>query len=317
MNTSSQYHFCAILAQSMRADVYLATLFPAYSRSLLSAWIQTGALSVNQVTVDKPRFKICNTDRIVLSLQDQTDQSSWTPQAIPLDIIFQDSDIIVINKSTDLTVHPGAGQHSNTLANALLYHFPELAQLPRAGIIHRLDKDTSGLMVIARTHTAHFALIQQLQARTVKRIYHAITHGNIIAGRTIETNIGRDPKRRTAMAVVERGKPALTHFRVLDKFIGYTLVEVHLETGRTHQIRVHMAYIKHPLIGDKTYGKTGYKTSCDALKHALTQRTHQALHATKLCFIHPKTNEEVSFSAPYPADFDTTLNALRRWACPI
>lgn len=298
----------------MRADAYLADIFPAYSRSLLSTWIQDGALRVNDTIINKPRVKICHKDHIELVMQNQTDQSTWLPEAMPLDIIFEDSEVIVINKPINLTVHPGAGQQSNTLANGLLYHFPELSQLPRAGIVHRLDKDTSGLMVIARTQTAHFALVQQLQERTVKRIYHAITHGDIIAGRSIETNIGRDPKRRTAMAVVERGKQARTHFRVLEKFIGYTLVELSLETGRTHQIRVHMAFIKHPLIGDKTYGKSGYKTSCSTLKAALNQLSHQALHAAELCFTHPSNKKRVTFSAPYPSDFNSTLEALRKWA---
>ena len=232
---------------------------------------------------------------------------------MPLEILYEDSALIVLNKPPGLVVHPGAGNREGTLVNALLHHAPELANVPRAGVVHRLDKDTSGLLVVARTLAAHTHLVAQLQARTVKREYFAIVAGVMTAGGTIEAPVGRHPSERTRMAVVVGGREAVTHYRVLERFRGHTYVRVNLETGRTHQIRVHMAHLHYPLVGDPTYGGRLRlpADSSSTLREALRHFKRQALHAGVLGLIHPESGAALQWDAPLPADMQQLLEALR------
>jgi 23S rRNA pseudouridine1911/1915/1917 synthase len=302
---------CVYNSDKKRLDSYLANLFPEFSRSTISTWIKEGYVCINDIKVVKANIKVVTGDVISISAKVTIQNMSWHKQNIPLDIIFEDEHIIVLNKPPGLTVHPGSGQPDSTLANGLHYYCDKLNQLPRMGIVHRLDKDTSGIMVVAKTNLAHASLVAQLQEREVSRTYHTIVNGNIIAGGSICTDIGRSPKKRTAMAVVFNGKEAITHYRVKQKFNNYTLLEVNLETGRTHQIRVHMSYIKHPIVGDQTYGTKNIKSKTpEKLKQIILNFKRQALHAKELKFIHPFTNEEVSFSCPYPDDFKCLLETI-------
>jgi 23S rRNA pseudouridine1911/1915/1917 synthase len=238
------------------------------------------------------------------------------PQDIPLDIRYQDDQLLVINKPAGLVVHPAAGNPDGTLQNALLHYDPALASLPRAGIVHRLDKDTSGLMVVARSLAAHKSLVEQLQARSVHREYLALVQGQVTAGGSVDAPVGRHPRDRLRMAVVPSGKPALTHYRVLERFPAHTLLLVRLETGRTHQIRVHMASIHHPLVGDPLYGGRARvpRGASDGLRDALSDFRRQALHARRLELRHPATGEAVAWEAEMPADFAGLLDALREAA---
>jgi 23S rRNA pseudouridine1911/1915/1917 synthase len=220
--------------------------------------------------------------------------------------VFEDATLIVIDKPAGLVVHPGSGNWSGTMLNALLAHAPEVEQVPRAGIVHRLDKETSGLLVVAKTLTAQTDLVRQLQARSVQREYLALAAGRVKADGEVDAPIGRHPVQRTRMAVIAGGKPARTHYRVLEAFAAATLLECRLDTGRTHQIRVHFASIGHPLIGDPVYAKKSA-----ALPPPLNKFPRQALHAARLAFVHPVSGKEVSFEAPLPADFETLLQALR------
>jgi 23S rRNA pseudouridine1911/1915/1917 synthase len=235
------------------------------------------------------------------------------PQPIPLDVRFEDPHLLVLNKPPGLVVHPAAGNPEGTLQNALLYHYPQLASLPRAGIVHRLDKDTSGLMVVARSLSAHKSLVEQLQARSVRREYLALVQSSVTAGGTIEAPIGRHPRDRLRMAVVPSGKPAVTHYRILERFPAYTLLEVSLETGRTHQIRVHMAYIRCPLVGDPLYaGRQKLPRGVSPrLREAVSSFRRQALHAARLELTHPASGERLSWQAEMPDDFSRLLDILR------
>lgn len=296
-----------------RLDLILSRLAPTYSRTLLQSWIKAGYVTVDNIVCRQQRSKI-NVDQTIIIDAKLVIQETDQPQAIKLNIIYSDQDIIVINKPVGLIVHPGAGCKDGTLMNALLYQFPELAHLPRAGIIHRLDKDTSGLLVIARSLLAHKKLIEDLQQRKIKREYAAIVWGKIIAGGTVDVPIGRHKTQRTHMAVTENGKPAITHYRVIERFIHHTYLHVTLETGRTHQIRVHMAHLNHPLVGDATYGgkklqlpqKTANITTTKLHKF-LTNFNHQALHATQLSLNHPRTLKRMQFNAPLPKDMQQLL----------
>lgn len=309
--SNDRYQLSVLDNKKQRLDAFLADVFSQYSRSVISTLIKEHAVSVNDIIISKPNSKLKKCDKISISIHEPAQTKYWEKQNIELNIIFEDEHIIVLNKPAGLTVHPGAGQPDSTLANGLHFYNENLNKIPRLGIVHRLDKDTSGIMVVAKTIISHTSLVKQLQERSVSRTYHAVVDGNIISGGTISNCIGRDPKKRTAMAVVKVGKDAVTHYRVKNKFKHHTLVEVKLETGRTHQIRVHMAYIKHPIVGDQTYGKKIIRSSSSVtLKNLLSQQKRQALHAKELKFIHPITNNWVDFSAPYPDDFENLLEGL-------
>ncbi|TNF91086.1 MAG: 23S rRNA pseudouridine(1911/1915/1917) synthase RluD [Gammaproteobacteria bacterium] len=293
-----------------RLDQALHQLLPDYSRSRIQQWIQQGFVCINHARC-KPRQKVFSGDLVDLDVPEQT-RISDQPQPIPFEILHQDEDILVVNKPAGLVVHPAAGHYDGTLVNGLLQHDPRLEQLPRAGIVHRLDKDTTGVMVVARNLSAHNWLVEQLQARLVKREYIAITQGVVTAGRSIETGIARHPQNRKKMSVQESGKAALTHFQVVRKFGHYSLIRLQLETGRTHQIRVHMAHINYPLLGDPVYGGRGrIPAGLDpALIEVVRDFRRQALHAERLGFVHPRSREKVSFEASWPEDLRRLLDAL-------
>ncbi len=293
-----------------RLDHALHQLLPDYSRSKIQQWIQQGFVCINREQC-KPRQKVFNGDRVDLDVPEQV-RISDRPQAIEFNILYQDEDIFVINKPADLVVHPAAGHQDGTLVNGLLAQDSRLEQLPRAGIVHRLDKDTTGVMVVARNQIAHSWLVDQLQLRLVKREYLAITQGVVTAGRSVETGIGRHPQNRKKMSVQNGGKTAITHFQVARKFDHYSLLKLQLETGRTHQIRVHMAHLNYPLLGDSVYsGRARVPAGIDAALLDLIQGfKRQALHAERLSFKHPGSHEMVSFEAPLPDDFQHLLDAL-------
>ncbi len=295
-----------------RLDQCLSSVFSDYSRSQLQKWLKEGAILVNG-EVKKAKDKIIGGEEIALNAALE-DKNHWQPEDIPLDIIYEDDDVIVINKPEGLIVHPGAGNLSGTLSNALLAHDPAFAKVPRAGIVHRLDKDTSGLMVAAKSLKAHASLVAQLSKRQVKREYEAIATGYITVGSTIKTKIGRSPHNRLKMAVTPTGKDAITHFVVLERYRAHTRIRCKLETGRTHQIRVHMAHIKAPLVGDPVYNprlKLARGLS-DEAQTLLKDFGRQALHAYKLAFIHPVSNELVEFSAKPPKDMQDLIQTLRQ-----
>jgi 23S rRNA pseudouridine1911/1915/1917 synthase len=295
-----------------RLDQALQRLLPDYSRSRIQEWIRAGFVSINQ-QLCKPRQKVFSGDRVDLEVPEQA-RIDHAPQPVEFGILYQDEDLLVIDKPAGLVVHPAAGHQDGTLVNGLLSHDPSLVQLPRAGIVHRLDKDTTGVMVVARTAGAHRWLVEELQARRVKREYVAVARGVVTAGRSVETGIARHPQQRKKMSVQERGKPAVTHFQVIRKFRHYSLLRLQLETGRTHQIRVHMAHINYPLLGDPAYGGRARIPAGvdDELIERIRNFKRQALHAEKLAFAHPSTREPVSFEAPLPADFRLLLAALER-----
>lgn len=303
-------------AAGNRLDLALARIFPEFSRSRLQQWIKAGEVRVDGCVL-KPRDKLVGGERIELAGVMET-LGEVEPEAIELDIVFEDDSLLVLNKPAGRVVHPGAGNQAGTIQNALLHHAPALAAIPRAGLVHRLDKDTSGLMVIAKTLTAHKLLVEQLQARTVGREYLALVSGSFTAGGRVEAPIGRHPRDRTRMGVSESGRPAVTHYRIAERFQAHTLLRVSLETGRTHQIRVHMAHIGRPLVGDPVYGGRLLlpKGSGDAAREALRGFRRQALHATRLTLTHPASGEEVSWEAPPPPDLAELLEVLRR-ECPF
>ena len=236
----------------------------------------------------------------------------WAPEALPLDLLYEDDHVIVLNKPAGLVVHPAAGHHSGTLVNRLLAHAPEMASLPRGGIVHRLDKDTSGVMLAAKSTLAHKSLVAQLAERTVSRHYSAVCRGTFSGGGTIDAPIGRHPTSRIKMAVVPDGKPAVTHYRIAERFGAHTHLDVSLESGRTHQIRVHLAWRKHPLIGDPVYGGRAMRPAgaSDRLLSALQEFPRQALHARELTFLHPESDESLQFSAPIPEDLAELIGCL-------
>ncbi|BFT29775.1 23S rRNA pseudouridine(1911/1915/1917) synthase RluD [Alteromonas sp. D210916BOD_24] len=297
----------------LRLDQVLADLFPEYSRSKLKTWIQEGNVAVNGEVITIPRHKM-QMDELVTVQAEMDVQVSSEAQDIDLNIVYEDEHILVINKPADLVVHPGAGNPSGTVLNALLNHVPDIDKVPRAGIVHRLDKDTTGLMVVAKTIPAQTHLVDQLQRREMSREYEAIALGTMVAGGIVDAPIGRHATKRTHMAVRESGKPAVTHYRVIEKFRAYTHLRLKLETGRTHQIRVHMAYIKHPLLGDQVYGGRPRlpKGASDAFITALRGFQRQALHAAQLSLFHPETEEWMTFKAPLPDDMQALLKAVRK-----
>jgi 23S rRNA pseudouridine1911/1915/1917 synthase len=293
----------------MRLDQALAEVFPDFSRSRLKEWILAGLVRVDG-RQPRPRDRVVGGERVEVEAVLET-ASEARAQAIPLVIRYEDAELIVVDKPAGLVVHPGAGNPDQTLQNALLHHAPELAALPRAGIVHRLDKSTSGLLAVARTLEAHTRLVRALQARAVEREYDAIVMGVLTAGGTIDAPIGRHPTRRTSMSVREGGRPAVTHYRVLNRFHAHTHVRVRLETGRTHQIRVHLAHIDHPLVGDPQYGRLRLPPGASAeLVAALRAFRRQALHASRLALPHPRSDETVVCESPLPTDMQSLLAVL-------
>jgi 23S rRNA pseudouridine1911/1915/1917 synthase len=296
-----------------RFDQALAEMFPDYSRSRLAEWIRTGDALLDGASV-RPRAAVNGGETVSLNLRTEVETTAGA-EDIPLTVVYQDEDVLVLDKPAGLVVHPGAGNPRGTLVNGLLHFDPRLAELPRAGIVHRLDKDTSGLMVVARSLRAHAGLIEQLSGREVHRQYVAVVVGPMIAGGTVNAPIGRHPTDRIRQAVVKegQGRDAVTHYRVRERFRAHTVLECRLETGRTHQIRVHMAHAKHPLIGDPLYGGSFKlpKAATPDLVEALRGFKRQALHAEKLEFVHPVRGEPVSTTSELPADMQALIATLR------
>ena len=295
-----------------RFDAAAAELFSDFSRSRLSAWIKSGELLLDGRQA-KGKEKLFGGEILTIAAELE-EQGNWEPEAIELDIVFEDEHILIINKPMGLVVHPGAGNSDGTLLNGLLHHCPELVHVPRAGIVHRLDKDTTGLMVVAKTLQAHADLVEQLQERSVSREYEAVVQGEMTGGGRVEANIGRHPRQRQKMAVLDfGGKEAITHYRLLQRFPGFTHIRLKLETGRTHQIRVHMAHIGYPLVGDATYAgrfKIPKNTAPDLLDR-LRNFGRQALHAAQLGLDHPATGEYMEWQVPRPDDIDELLGLLK------
>lgn len=280
-----------------RLDQALSLLCPDYSRNQIQQWIKEGAVKVADQVPLKPRSKVSAGQQVTIHTY-LAEKENWGAEPIALNVIYEDDDLIVIDKPAGLVVHPGAGNPNATLVNALLHHDPQLITLPRAGVVHRLDKNTSGLLVVARNPAAHFALVKAMQERKIKREYIALVEGVMIAGGVIKTYFGRDPIHRTKMSVLHRGKLAITHYRVQKRFLKHTLVHIELETGRTHQIRVHLAYIHYPVVGDPEYGK----------KSPWINR--QALHAERLTLSHPRTQEIITWQSVVPEDLQQLIDRL-------
>ncbi|HMT03393.1 MAG TPA: 23S rRNA pseudouridine(1911/1915/1917) synthase RluD [Burkholderiales bacterium] len=294
-----------------RLDSTLVAIIPELSRNRLTNWIKNGSILVDN-HLSKANYKVLGGELITIKIPTSDDVLAFTPENISLNIVYKDNDIIVINKPANFTVHPGAGNWHGTLLNALLYHFKELALIPRAGIVHRLDKDTTGLMVIARTLQSQANLVKQLQNRTVIRIYHAIVEGKLNKEGVINKNIGRNNKNRTKMTTLEfGGKEAITHYKVLEYFKQFSYIECQLKTGRTHQIRVHLKSINHPIVGDPLYSTKKNHYSKPIIE-AIKELNRQALHATKLSLIHPTTNKEMSWEIPLAKDIQNLLTQLEK-----
>jgi 23S rRNA pseudouridine1911/1915/1917 synthase len=291
-----------------RGDVALARMFPSYSRSRIQQWARAGHVTVDgrQVELDKP---VWGGEQVLINPQRSSAATAFRPEQIRLQVVYEDEAILVIDKPAGMVVHPGSGNWEGTMLNALLHHAPTVQALPRAGIVHRLDKDTSGLLVVAKTLIAQTSLVRQLQARTVKRNYFALVHGHVGADGEVDAPIGRDPHARTRMAIVATGKPARTHYRVVKRFAevgAFTALECSLDTGRTHQIRVHMRSIGHALVGDPTYG-----AKRSELPECLRALRRQALHAARLGLIHPVTQQRSEWEAPLPADLAQSMARLK------
>lgn len=299
-------------AAGQRFDRVLADLFPSYSRSRLAAWIKSGDVFLDG-KLARPRDAVHGGEAVELRARAEIVTTS-VPQAIAIDVLYEDDDLLVIDKRAGLVVHPGAGNHAGTLVNALLHRDPRLAELPRAGIVHRLDKETSGALIVARSLRAHTALVAQLAERDIHRQYEAVVNGVLVAGGTVDAPLDRHPVDRLKRAVVEGGKPAVTHYRVRARFRAHTHVECQLETGRTHQIRVHLAHVRHPLVGDPLYGGAMRlpKGAGPGLTETLRSFKRQALHAERLEFAHPVSGHAVIVQAPRPPDLQALIDALAR-----
>ncbi len=293
-----------------RLDQALARLLPEHSRARLQGWIRDGYVLIDK-KIMRPRDKIHGGERVEIQAEIEV-QISASPENIPLEIVFEDEYLIIINKPAGLIVHPGAGNPQHTLMNALLHHDQKLEQVSRAGIVHRLDKDTSGLLVIARTPQSHTCLVQQLQARNMHREYVTIVSGVMTAGGTIDQPIGRHPKHRTRMAVVKNGRTATTHYRIIRKYRHHTQLQINLETGRTHQIRVHMTWWHYPIVGDPVYGtkKQLVKGMDSNLANIVTSFPRQALHACAIQLLHPHSDELMNWEAPIPEDMTELIDSL-------
>ncbi|WP_426608428.1 23S rRNA pseudouridine(1911/1915/1917) synthase RluD [Pantoea anthophila] len=312
---AQQVQLTATVSESQlgqRLDQTLAELFPDYSRSRIKEWILDRRVTVNGVMVDTPKEKVLGGELVAINAEIEEAQR-WEPQNLPLDIVYEDEDIIVINKPRDFVVHPGAGNPDGTVLNALLHHYPAIMDVPRAGIVHRLDKDTTGLMVVAKTVPAQTHLVESLQRREITREYEAVAIGNMTAGGTVEEPISRHSTKRTHMAVHPMGKPAVTHYRIMEHFRAHTRLRLRLETGRTHQIRVHMSHISHPLVGDPLYGGRPRppKGASESFIATLRGFDRQALHATMLRLYHPISGIEMEFHAAIPQDMVDLIAALK------
>ena len=296
-----------------RIDAAISEMLPDYSRSKITVWIKAGDALINEKTF-KPKDRVNGNEVVYLSLN-QKQNNDWVAEKIPLNIVYEDEDIIVINKQFGLVTHPGAGNWTGTLANALLYYDSSLSKLDRAGIVHRLDKNTSGLMVVAKNEKSQKYLVEQLQAHSIDREYSAIVYGHMIAGGTIDEPIGRDSKDRVKQSVSANGKEAVTHYRAIDRFKSHTHVKAILETGRTHQIRVHLSYAGYPLIGDPVYGgRVRFpKKANEVLKETLLNLKRQDLHSKKLTLNHPVSGELMSWKAPLPEDMQSLLDVLKEF----
>lgn len=294
-----------------RLDKTLADLLPDYSRSRLKQWLTAGDLTVDGAS-PAPKTAVAGGETVCLIVPVTPHDETVAPEPIALDIVHEDEAILVLNKPAGLVMHPGAGNPDGTLANALVEHNPALAALPRAGIVHRLDKDTSGILVVAKTFAAHHRLVADLAERTVKREYEAVAVGVMTAGGHVDAPIDRHPVDRKRMAVRDTGREAITHYRVITRYRAHTHIRCQLETGRTHQIRVHLAHLRYPLLGDPVYGRrlSLPKDSSDAFADALRGFRRQALHAATLGLTHPESGEDMQWSAPRPADFEALLAAL-------
>jgi 23S rRNA pseudouridine1911/1915/1917 synthase len=296
-----------------RFDQTLAEMFPDYSRSRLKEWILAGHVTVDGLVVDRPREKMFGGEEVAIDTQVES-EVRFQAQDLPLNIVYEDDDILVINKPAGFVVHPGAGNPDGTVLNALLHHCPQLDVVPRAGIVHRLDKDTTGLMVVAKTIAAQTNLVESLQAREITREYEAIASGIMTAGGLVDQPIGRHATKRTHMAVTFSGRPSVTHYRVMEKFRLHTRLRLRLETGRTHQIRVHMAHITHALAGDPVYGGRPRppKNASEELREMLRQFKRQALHAAMLSLYHPITGVQMTWHADVPEDMVALADLLRK-----
>ena len=300
-----------------RLDQVLLHYFPELSRSRLQSWIKNQQVKVDNEIIVKPKHKILQSNQLHV-VPIMQDQGEWRAVDIDFDVHFQDDDLMIVNKRAGLVVHPAPGHYQDTLVNGLLYRYPELRKLPRAGIVHRLDKDTTGLLVVAKTAGAHKHLVDQLQQREFDREYLALVHHTLVAGDTIDLPIGRHPQIRKKMTVIENGtssaKEAITHYRIEQKFKNFTLLRVKLETGRTHQIRVHLSHINHSIVGDPLYSIRNLKPRGMSEEFAgiFDSFNRQALHATSLGLQHPATGESMSWNVPLPDDFEQLITAIQK-----
>jgi len=303
----------------LRLDIALQRMLPEQSRSRLQAWIKQGLVTINDQTTTA-KSKVWGGERVDITPQAAPESSAFKAQDIALDIVYEDDHILVVSKPVGMVVHPAAGNWEGTLLNALLHYAPKLEELPRAGIVHRLDKDTSGLLVVAKTFAAQNSLVQQLQERTVKREYRAIVWGQIWHNGTVDQPIGRHPHARTKMAVTRTGRPSVTHYEVLERFAVNTYLRCVLESGRTHQIRVHMQHLKAPIVGDPVYGMRNIiplKAMTQTLRDALQNFNRQALHAIKLGLIHPETGKPMEWQIELADDMKILLEAMRHEDLPV
>ena len=297
----------------LRLDVALQRMLPEHSRSRLQTWIKEGLVTVD-TQASTSKTKVWGGEQVLVQVQVKPESYAFIAEDIPLEIVYEDEHILVVNKPAGMVVHPAAGNWGGTLLNALLFHDPKLKEVPRAGIVHRLDKDTSGLLVVAKTLAAQTNLVRQLQARTVKREYRAIIWGQIWRNGVIDQPIGRDPRSRTKMAINRMGKPAITRYEVLERFSVQTYMRCNLETGRTHQIRVHMQFLKAPIVGDPVYGFRGIvpiRAMTQTLRDEVSQFNRQALHAIKLGLLHPATDEFMEWQIELADDMKALLEAMR------
>ncbi|MEJ2760528.1 MAG: 23S rRNA pseudouridine(1911/1915/1917) synthase RluD [Gammaproteobacteria bacterium] len=297
--------------KDQRLDQAVSKLCPQHSRARIQGWIRAGRVTVDGRLL-RQRERLHGGEEIRIEAEYEEVQEGYGPEPLPLNVVFADAHILVLDKPAGLVVHPGAGNRRGTLLNALLHHYPELDLVPRAGIVQRLDKDTSGLMVIARTPESHTRLVERLQQREITREYQAVVAGVLTAGGTVDAPLGRHPVQRTRMAVRDSGKAAVTHYRVLRRYRAHTHIQCRLETGRTHQIRVHMAHLRHPLVGDPVYGgRPRYpKGVTPALRELLQSFPRQALHASRLALAHPVSNRPMAWESPLPVDMQRLLAAL-------
>ncbi len=316
MNSDPEIRIVPDELAGLRLDKALAELFPEYSRGRLQRWLKAGAIVVDGAT-PRGRDKARGGEQVVLIRPDEVepDLANVEPEPVTLNVVHEDDAIVVIDKPAGLVVHPAVGNWSGTLMQGLMHRYPDIVAVPRAGIVHRLDKSTSGLLVVARTLEAHTGLVEALQRREMHREYLALVEGTFVSGGTVNAPIGRHPVDRKKMAVVRNGREAVTHYRIRRKYLAHTLLDVKLETGRTHQIRVHMAHIRHPIVGDPVYGgrkriPAGLDDETVAMLHAFPR---QALHARRLGLVHPSTGEEMVWEAEVPADMQQLLDGLELW----